>query len=411
MILTTRPFLLLLWILGFVETSSLVISPTAVPVPSSNSNFRGFRCMTHKRAASTSTITRNHGAYRSFSSTPLSVANFQMMPLWPYIGCSGECGGGPLGLFLALTLCGVGLPISEDVLLIGLAPRLFWGINNMTLFSKLLYFVAAVFGVATTDTITLSLGRALRTNSDVLGEKAPMFLRAMLVAIQRQLVTESQRDGARLQEQLTLRLRVATLDLKDRLRRFIADFNSKQWKHSPQTNSQNEPSSSMLWKRLKASNTWIRRITCNTRTSLAAWGQESSSVTKRVASRILSQNDDATLLLKDPSFLAGMDNRLAVGQRWPLALLSGFSFSEDNLDYGRYFVGASLAALAVTLPVQLVLGAALRDWARKVLYILIATAQLCRYGPIWATVFTAIGETVRTEIETVKARKQQEKSN
>lgn len=335
------------------------------------------------------------------------------VPLWPYVGCSGNCGGGAVGLFLALASCGVGFPLSEDVLLIGLAPRLLatgGDVGMVPLVSKVSLVVAAVTGVAAADTLTVCVGRALRINADALSRQAPGFLRRMLRAVGRQLAAESRRDGARLREQIETRLRAASVDLGDQLRRVVAyDSGSNRGDEGDKSSSGRRVLS--IWRRLEMSNTWFRRVTCNTRTSLAAWGQTSASLARTVTSRINYQparhksstrrSDGEEAGKGEESLLAGVDNRLAVGQRWPLALLSGFS-ADPALEYRPYFAGAAIAAATVTLPVQILLGAALQDWARVLCYVGIAGAQLCRYGPIWATVFVAIADTVRTEIEAAK---------
>jgi len=395
---------LLVWLLcsvrtnGFVET---LVPATAVTLSNGLPN----------------TIQSNTAFVRrpTFATTAM---NMMPMPVWPYIGCTGYCGGGPLGLFLALALCGAGLPLSEDVLLIGLAPRIFVGAPSMPLRSKLLYVLAAVGGTAAADTLTVGIGRALRVNAGMLGEQAPGFLQRMLFAIRKQLVVESKRDNARLTEQIETRLRAATINLGEQLRALMGIDDSE---NEDVTNNKDASGALSTWQRLEASNTWLRRITCNTRTSLAAWGQTSVTLTKIVASRRRFQSSSQTHKINKKrsaatslpsvspvsttdSRFAGIDNRLALGQRWPLALLSGFS-ADPQLDYGQYFMGAALAAGTVTLPVQLVLGAALQDWSRILCYVVIAIAQLCRYGPIWATVFVAIADTVKIEIKAAKKKK------
>jgi len=395
---------LLVWLLcsvrtnGFVET---LVPATAVTLSNGLPN----------------TIQSNTAFVRrpTFATTAM---NMMPMPVWPYIGCTGYCGGGPLGLFLALALCGAGLPLSEDVLLIGLAPRIFVGAPSMPLRSKLLYVLAAVGGTAAADTLTVGIGRALRVNAGMLGEQAPGFLQRMLFAIRKQLVVESKRDNARLTEQIETRLRAATINLGEQLRALVGIDDSE---NEDFTNNKDASGALSTWQRLEASNTWLRRITCNTRTSLAAWGQTSVTLTKIVASRRRFQSSSQTHKINKKrsaaaslpwvspvsttdSRFAGIDNRLALGQRWPLALLSGFS-ADPQLDYGQYFMGAALAAGTVTLPVQLVLGAALQDWSRILCYVVIAIAQLCRYGPIWATVFVAIADTVKIEIKAAKKKK------
>jgi len=396
---------LLVWMLcsvrtnGFIET---LVPATIATLPSGLPN----------------TIQSNNAFVRRPTyATTTSVMNMMSMPVWPYIGSSGHCGGGPLGLFSALALCGAGLPLSEDVLLIGLAPR-FFGATSMSLRSKLLYFLAAVGGVAAADTLTVGIGRALRVNAGVLGDQAPNFLRRMLSAVRKQLVVESKRDNARLTEQIETRLRAATINLGEQLRALVGIYDSRKDEYNDKDRSTTSGALS-AWKRLEASNTLVRRITCNTRTSLAAWGQTSVALTKIVASRRRSQSSSPlrkiskkysvavasslSPLSNDDSRFAGIDNRLALGQRWPLALLSGFS-ADPKIEYRQYFMGAAFAASTVTLPVQLVLGAALQDWSRISCYVVIAMAQLCRYGPIWATVFTAIADTVKTEIEAAKKK-------
>lgn len=332
------------------------------------------------------------------------------VPMWPYLGCSGRCGGGPLGLFLALSLCGVGLPLSEDVLLIGLAPRLV--AETVPLPYKILYVPAAVAGVAAADTLTVLIGRALRVNSGSLYDKAPGFLRRMLSAVGKQLVVESKRDNARLREQIEGRLRSATINLGKQLQRLQKAIAASD---GPDDGSVGSSASETptVWQRLKESTDFMQRITCNTRTSLAAWGQTSAALAKIATSRGYEASssrkktrgeDRARPMLESRSRLAGIDNRLALGQRWPLALLSGFS-ADPSVRCGQYFVGAALAAVTFTFPVQLLLGVALQGWARGLLYLAIAAAQLCRYGPIWAAVFVAIADTVKTEIDDARKKK------
>lgn len=359
--------------------------------------------------------------------TTTTVRPMLPMPVWPYLGCSGSCGGGPLGLFVTLAFCGTGLPLSEDVLLIGLAPRLFVpGASALHLRSKLLYVLATVGGTAVADTLTVGIGRAIRVNAGVWGEQAPGFVQRMLVAIRQQLVVESQRDQARLTEQIETRLRIATINLGEQVRALVASIDTTPGNHEEGTNNNNNNKDATsgaglsTWQRLAASNTWLRRITCNNRTSLAAWGQTAVTLTTIVASR--SRRSPASMQTHHTkkkrasvssvsttaeSCGAGIDNRLALGQRWPLALLSGFS--TPPLEYGPYFRGAALAAGTVTLPVQLVMGAALQTWSRRVCYGVIALAQLCRYGPIWATVVVAISDTVKVEIHAAKKKKKKKK--
>lgn len=339
----------------------------------------------------------------ALKSSVRDMMTLPMVPFWPYLGCSGRCGGGPLGLFLALALCGVGLPLSEDVLLIGLAPRLLGAeCTKMPLAYKVLHFLAAVAGVATADTLTVLTGRALRVNSKVLGDKAPGVLGRMLVAIRKQLVVESKRDNDRLREQIDRRLRSATIDLGEQLRRLQQAIVPDPRSADDGSDRSSTPPKISVWQRLKASNDFSRRITCNTRTSLAAWGQTAAALTKIVTSRSNQRNRSSSI---DPSSrLAGIDNRIALGQRWPLALLTGFS-ADPEINYRCYFTGAMLAAVTFTVPVQLLLGFALQGWARKFAYLLIALAQLCRYGPIWAAVFVAIADTVKTEIEDARMKK------
>ena len=292
----------------------------------------------------------------------------------------------------------------------------------MRLRSKLLYVLAAVGGTAVADTLTVGIGRAIRVNAGVWGEQAPGFVQRMLVAIRQQLVMEAQRDQARLTEQIETRLRAATINLGEQVRALVASIDTTPGNNEEGTNNNNNNKDAAAgvglstWQRLAASNTWLRRITCNTRTSLAAWGQTAVTLTTIVASRsrrspAAMQTHHTTKKRSSVSSVsatadsrgAGIDNRLALGQRWPLALLSGFS--TPPLEYGPYFRGAALAAGTVTLPVQLVMGAALQTWSRRVCYGVIALAQLCRYGPIWATVFVAISDTVKIEIQAANKKK------
>ena len=161
----------LVWLLCSVRTEGFVATfVPAVAVPVSN----GFPNNAIIQQQSNPAVVRRP---RTFATITTAMQMMPMPPVWPYLGCTGSCGGGPLGLFLTLALCGAGLPLSEDVLLIGLAPRLFAvggaPSSMMLLRTKLLYILAAVGGTAVADTLTVGIGRAIRVNVGVLGEQAP----------------------------------------------------------------------------------------------------------------------------------------------------------------------------------------------------------------------------------------------
>ena len=97
------------------------------------------------------------------------------------------------------------------------------------------------------------------------------------------------------------------------------------------------------------------------------------------------------------AFAAGVDNRVAFGQRWPLALLTGL---DGPLDMRAYAAGSAVAALTLTLPAELALGVALGTRPRvvRLLATAVALAQLCRFGPLWYAVARAVEQEVRERI-------------
>ena len=115
------------------------------------------------------------------------------------------------------------------------------------------------------------------------------------------------------------------------------------------------------------------------------------------ASAASAASSDSTAASTSSAFAAGVDNRVAFGQRWPLALLTGL---DGPLDVRAYATGSAVAALTLTLPAELALGAALGTRPRvvRLLATAVALAQLCRFGPLWYAVARAVEQEVRERI-------------
>ena len=115
------------------------------------------------------------------------------------------------------------------------------------------------------------------------------------------------------------------------------------------------------------------------------------------ASAASAASSDSTAASTSSAFAAGLDNRVAFGQRWPLALLTGL---DGPLDVRAYATGSAVAALTLTLPAELALGAALGTRPRvvRLLATAVALAQLCRFGPLWYAVARAVEQEVRERV-------------
>eukprot|EP00966_Prymnesium_polylepis_P146596 3385117-Prymnesium_polylepis.2 len=126
--------------------------------------------------------------------------------MWPYMmtegGTSCLCDRPPLVL-VALVGTGLGLPLSEDVLICAMGAQL----ATMTMGGRLCVVLWSLIGVTLSDLSTVALGNALRTRSTELRQQAVPFLSRLLRAIGRQLDFETRRDARRLERQLRGRLR------------------------------------------------------------------------------------------------------------------------------------------------------------------------------------------------------------
>ena len=123
----------------------------------------------------------------------------------------------------------------------------------------------------------------------------------------------------------------------------------------------------------------------------------SPSASASAASAASSDSTAASSASTSSAFAAGVDNRVAFGQRWPLALLTGL---DGPLDVRAYATGSAVAALTLTLPAELALGAALGTRPRvvRLLATAVALAQLCRFGPLWYAVARAVEQEVRERV-------------
>ena len=123
----------------------------------------------------------------------------------------------------------------------------------------------------------------------------------------------------------------------------------------------------------------------------------SAAASASAASAASSDSTAASSASTSAAFAAGVDNRVAFGQRWPLALLTGL---DGPLDVRAYAAGSAVTALTLTLPAELALGAALGTRPRvvRLLATAVALAQLCRFGPLWYAVARAVEQEVRERV-------------
>ena len=298
---------------------------------------------------------------------PSRTVRSAMPPMWPYVTCDGCAPGGAFGLFFAVAATGLGLPASEDVLLVALGSRL----AAMGARARAAHVAAALAGVVAADCCTALLGAKIRENAAALGEEAPGLLRRFYEAVSRQIAYETKRDGARLRRDLEAKLNRAVADVGATLERL---FTGAPPPPPPPTPS--------FFRRAEQ---LFRRSTCNTRTALAGAGQATAALFGDVLARRRAP--------PPPALLLGATNRAAFGQRWPLQLLAG----ADGRLGTSYAAGSLFAAATVTLPLQLVVGLCLAPSRLAVgsFQFAIALAQLCRFGPLWAALGTAIYATAR----------------
>ena len=352
--------------------------------------------------------------------------------LWPYAmpmpsaaagGCGVLCCSRPPLTVLSLVGAGLGLPLSEEILVLSLGSQL----PSLSPTRRLCVLLWTLVGVVASDLATVTIGAELRRRSPILASKAKSFGPKLLQSVGRQLSFEAKRDGKRLEEQLARRLlataRTAT-DLIARLNRALGSDSSR----SLDDVGQNE--APLQWPRVPSPPkalrlTLLRRATCNTRTALATVGQSGPRILSRlgainrqlgkgpegnplpsmsarlgvttadrVRSAAAANTSGTTRGGRAKAFAAGVDNRLGLGQRWPLALLTGL---DGEVSAPSYAAGSATAALLVTLPLELGAGALLqsRPWLIRLVGAAIAFAQLCRFGPLWVATAAAVADEVR----------------
>ena len=315
--------------------------------------------------------------------------------LWPYMMSEGGvgclCDRPPL-MVIALVGTGLGLPLSEDVLIYGLGAQL----ATMTLGGRLCILLWALVGVVLSDLCTVAIGSILRTRASELRKQALPFLSRLLRAISRQLDFEVRRDARRLERQLRARLQATMASASE----LLAGLRGEQIEGESNLGFVPPPLPPLL--RLTAA----RRLTCNTRSALAAAGQAGprfvaalSKTANRHQKRLPPASvtpASAPLGQRRRNFAAGVDNRLGLGQRWPLALLTGL---DAPVATAPYAAGALTGAL-VTVPLQLGVGALLRGYPRvlQALNLAVCAAQLCRFGPLWAAIGSAVVGEVRDAV-------------
>ena len=331
--------------------------------------------------------------------------------MWPYVmpmggapGCGLLCCSRPPLTVLALVGAGVGLPLSEEVLILGLGAQL----PELSATRRLCVLVWALVGVVLSDVTTVALGALLRTNAGALGARAPRFAARLLKSVGKQLDFETRRDRRRLEEQLGRRLRATAGDAAENLRKLRRALEPPGAATVPPDPIPPPPPIEPAALRL----TIARRLTCNTRTALASAGQAAPRLLTALTSRALRRRTttsgrqaDAPPARPRPwraSFAAAVDNRFGLGQRWPLALLTGV---DGPIDTRAYALGSAVAALGGTLPATLGLGALLRSqpWLVWLIALAVAFAQACRFGPLWFAVGRAVADESRETARAVKA--------
>ena len=202
--------------------------------------------------------------------TPLAAAGPSLM--WPYTmggpGCALCCGRPPL-VVLTMVGAGLGLPLSEELLVLGIGAAL-PGLSNTR---RLCTLVWLLVGVVASDLATVGLGTLPRRNSASLRAQAPRFGGRLLASVGRQLSVEGRRDGRRLERQLSYRLQ-STARSASELLALLARSADQPGAGEPPPPLPPLPGPLQL--------TLLRRATCNTRTALATAGQVSRPESKLV---------------------------------------------------------------------------------------------------------------------------------
>ena len=200
-------------------------------------------------------------AGQSLMLTPLAAASPSLM--WPYTmggpGCALCCGRPPL-VVLTMVGAGLGLPLSEELLVLGIGAAL----PGLSGSRRLCTLVWLLVGVVASDLATVSLGTLLRRNSVSLRAQAPRFGGRLLGSVGRQLSVEGRRDGRRLERQLSYRLQ-STARSASELLALLARAADQPGAGEPPPPLPPLPGPLQL--------TLLRRATCNTRTALATAGQ------------------------------------------------------------------------------------------------------------------------------------------
>ena len=209
-------------------------------------------------------------AGQSLMLTPLAAASPSLM--WPYTmggpGCALCCGRPPL-VVLTMVGAGLGLPLSEELLVLGIGAAL-PGLSGSRRLCTLVWLLVGVVG---SDLATVSLGSLLRRNSVSLRAQAPRFGGRLLGSVGRQLSVEGRRDGRRLERQLSYRLQ-STARSASELLALLARAADQPGAGEPPPPLPPLPGPLQL--------TLLRRATCNTRTALATAGQVSRPESKLV---------------------------------------------------------------------------------------------------------------------------------
>jgi len=168
------------------------------------------------------------------------------------------CSRPPLTV-LALVGSGLGLPLSEEVLVLGLGATM----PSLSATRRLCVIVWLLIGIVASDVTTASIGGLLRRRADDLRAQAPRFGGKLLKSVGQQLSVESRRDAKRLERQLNVRLRASARSASELLSLLTGRLVTDEPAPPPPV----PPIPSPLRLQL------LRRATCNTRSALAATGQ------------------------------------------------------------------------------------------------------------------------------------------
>ena len=157
---------------------------------------------------------------------------------------------------------GLGLPLSEELLVLGIGAAL----PRLSGSRRLCTLVWLLVGVVASDLATVSLGTLLRRNSASLRTQAPRFGGRLLASVGQQLSVEGRRDARRLERQLSYRLQ-STARSAAELLALLSRAADQPGAGEPPRPLPPLPGPLQL--------TLLRRATCNTRTALATAGQVS----------------------------------------------------------------------------------------------------------------------------------------